>query len=185
MKRIARTSWILFGAAGLLAVTAVVVRGASERAARPAPASVARAARPAAAPSTAKAPHTPASAPAARRADDPALARPLACWRVFEEERPGALSYRTFNYEAHVDRRGLRFQAGGRFLALRGARLEQGDRSLALHAGRDAERAAYGHARIDRGIAAEEYVFENGRAEQLFVIPHPLAAAGVLRRNRP
>ena len=35
--------------------------------------------------------------------------------------------------------------------------------------------------KIDRGIASEEYVFENGRAEQLFIIPNPLGATGVLR----
>lgn len=173
MKRKALTSWILFGTAGVLAVAAVVVRGASGPAAGPLRAPAPRDARPAAA--------APAPAGAARAADDPALARPLACWRVYEEERPGALAYRSFAYEAEVDRRGLHFRAGGKFLALRGARLEQGDRSIPLTGGRDAERAAYAHAKIDRGVATEEYLFENGRAEQLFRIPHPPAAQGVLR----
>ncbi|MFN3486540.1 MAG: hypothetical protein ACK44W_13815, partial [Planctomycetota bacterium] len=183
MKRKALTSWILLGSAGTLCVAAIVLRGASERAAGPLRVSAAREARSAEHATVPAARGTALSAPAgaARVADDPALSRPLACWRVMEEERPGALAYRSFAYEAEVDRGGLHFRAGGKFLALRGVRLEQADRSIPLEAGRNAERAAYAHAKIDRGVATEEYVFENGRAEQLFVIPRPLAATGVLR----
>jgi len=150
--------------AGTLAVATVALRPRARTETEPrAPA------RPAAA--AAKAAPSPASL--ARLSEDPTLARAMKCWRVHEDLKDGVYRARSHGYEAEVGRDGLTFRAAGRTLSLRPPTVEQSGRALPCDGG-SAARAAYGHAVIDRSVLKEEYVFDNGRVEQLFRIPQPL-----------
>jgi hypothetical protein len=122
-----------------------------------------------------------------------ALARPMACYRVYEDPVSGGMDYRGANFKGRVSEDGCSFGAvpsKGAIWAARefnvefGApRLQQGSMKLECDKGRF-DRTGFGVARLDRGAVIEEYVCENRRVEQLFRIPMPLSS-GDLRVSIP
>jgi hypothetical protein len=129
---------------------------------------------------------------AAKTPEDP-LARPLACYRVYENPIAGGMNYRGANFKASVAESGSAFGAvpsQGAVWASRefsvefGApRIEQG--SLRLECARGSfARPGFGVAQLDRGAVTEQYLFENRRIEQIFRFPVALAE-GALRLAIP
>src|SRR5579872_2131809 len=129
--------------------------------------------------------------PKDRRED--ALARPMACYRVYETPVSGGMDFRGANFKARVAEDGCSFGAvpsKGAVWAAREftvefgpPRIEQGSMKLECAKGRFV-RPGFGMAQLDRGAVIEEYICENRRIEQIFRIPTALST-GALRLSIP
>jgi hypothetical protein len=113
----------------------------------------------------------------------PALARPLACYRVREQEFENGMDYKGVGYSARVSEQEVRFGPSAGAVHFGAPRVEQG--SAAIDCVRSkVTKDKFGIAKLECGPLVEEYVFENRRVEQLFRIAEPIAS-GDLRLRIP
>lgn len=136
---------------------------------------------------------SPEVRPIPKKDHEDKLARPMACFRVYEDPLPGGTDYRGTMYKARVSESGSVFGyvprlgsvwANREFNVEFGApRIEQGSLRLECANGKF-ERAGFGLGRIDRGAVVEEYLFENNRVEQVYRFPAALSV-GALRLTIP
>lgn len=116
-----------------------------------------------------------------RAAAEAPLARPLASYRVTESGIVGGMDFQGVSYAAQVSERGFRFGSKDAQVFMGAPRVQQGTLSLEC-AGGTFSRPAFGVGQVDRGAVVEKYIFENGRAEQIFTLPAPISTGALTVR---